>query len=44
MQVISFDWQGNNDSGNKVPNGIYAYRVVVSGDINNVVAGKIIKN
>jgi FlgD Ig-like domain len=39
----SFTWSGNNDSGLEVANGIYAYRVIVSGDFNSVIAGKIIK-
>lgn len=39
----NFNWQGTNDSGQVVPNGIYAYRIAVIGDINKVVAGKIVK-
>jgi hypothetical protein len=40
----SFSWQGENNSGNLVPKGIYAYRVVITGAANKVVTGKIIKN
>jgi len=39
----SFSWQGTNDSGHEVPNGIYAYRIIVNGGISEVVAGKVIK-
>ena len=39
----SFKWLGTNDSGNEVPNGIYAYRVMVKGDLSEVVSGKVMK-
>ena len=40
----SFSWQGENSLGSLVPNGLYAYRVVITGATNKVVTGKIIKN
>ncbi|RLD24702.1 MAG: hypothetical protein DRI71_01775 [Bacteroidetes bacterium] len=39
----TFDWLGTNDSGSEVPNGIYAYRVVIEGDLNNIISGKVVK-
>jgi len=39
-----FTWQGNNDSGQEVPDGIYAYRVIVNGEVNKIITGKVIKN
>ncbi len=39
-----FKWQGNNNSGQEVPDGIYAYRVIISGEISKTVTGKVLKN
>ena len=40
---LEFIWEGNNDSGQEVPEGVYAYRVLIDGSFNEYVSGKIVK-
>jgi flagellar hook assembly protein FlgD len=40
---MEFVWQGTNDSGNEVPKGIYAFRVLIDGNLDQSTAGKVIK-
>ena len=39
----TLNWSGINHAGQEVPDGIYAYRMVISGEVNRIVTGKIIK-
>ncbi|MEN8247878.1 MAG: FlgD immunoglobulin-like domain containing protein [Bacteroidota bacterium] len=38
-----FSWPGTNDAGQEVPDGMYAYRVIISGNAEEIVSGKIVK-
>jgi hypothetical protein len=40
---LEFIWEGNNESGQEVPDGVYAYRVLIDGSFNEYVSGKIVK-
>ena len=40
---MEFIWKGTNDSGNEVPRGIYAFRIIVDGNLEQSIAGKVIK-
>ena len=39
----TLNWLGTNHSGQEVPNGVYAYRILISGDANKIITGKVIK-
>jgi hypothetical protein len=40
----SYAWDGANKSGIPVPDGIYAYRVIISGTTQEVISGQIMKH
>lgn len=40
---MEFVWKGNNDSGDEVPDGMYAFRVLIDGNLEQTTSGKIIK-
>lgn len=41
--LYTINWTGIDNSGHMVPKGVYAYRILISGDVKMVVTGKIIK-
>ena len=39
----SYNWDGTNKTGGIAQNGLYAYKVIISGDKNEIVSGQIMK-